>query len=169
MSDDRPKLERYDMVRVLREMATLLEIAGASPFEVMAYRNGSDTLDEWPGDLEAAVEEETLTELPGIGKGLARVIAELVQTGESSDHKELRGRFPPGLPAVLKVPGLGPKKIKALYEQLNIGSLEDLESAARENRISALKGFGKKSEESILEGVPVARKRLQRDREKGLS
>ena len=86
MSDDRPKLERYDMVRVLREMATLLEIAGASPFEVMAYRNGSDTLDEWPGDLEAAVEEETLTELPGIGKGLARVIAELVQTGESSDH-----------------------------------------------------------------------------------
>lgn len=168
MADERPDLKPYDIARVLKEIATLLEIAGANEFEIMAYRNGADTVDEWPGDLNEAVDNETLTDLPGIGKGLARVITELVKTGESSDHKELKGQFPPGLPAVLKVPGLGPKKIKALFEQLNIGSLEDLQSAASEGRISALKGFGKKSEEKILEGIPIARKRLERDKEKGL-
>lgn len=168
MEGDLPSLEKRDIVRVLREMSTLLEIAGANPFEIMAFQNGAENIDEWPGDLAAAVKDETLTEIPGIGKGLSRVISELVTTGKSEAHQELREKFPPGLPAVLKVPGLGPKKIKALYEQLEIGSLQDLEQAATEQRIRELKGFGAKTEESILKGIPIAKQRLERDRERGL-
>ena len=167
MGDDVPNSNKSAIVRVLREMSTLLEIGGASPFEVMAFQNGAESLDEWQGDVAAAVGDGSLTDLPGIGKGLARVIGELVATGKSQDHRELCDRFPPGLPAILKVPGLGPKKIKALYDELEIGSLDDLEDAANGQRIRALKGFGAKTEETILAGIPVARKRL--DRSGGLS
>jgi DNA polymerase (family 10) len=165
MGGDVPSLDKSAIVRVLREISTLLEIAGANPFEVMAFQNGAESLDGWQGDVGAAVDDGTLTKIPGIGKGLSRVIGELVTTGKSQDHQELRDRFPPGLPAVLKVPGIGPKKIKVLYEQLEIGSLEDLEEAANGQRIRGLKGFGAKTEETILSGIPVARKRLERDRE----
>jgi DNA polymerase (family 10) len=156
-------MDASNIARVLREMAILLEIKGANPFEIMAYRNGADHIEEWSGDLVAGARDGTLTEIPGIGKGLAHVIGDLVRTGRSDEHRQLREEFPPGLPDVILVPGLGPKRVRTLYEELAIGSLEDLEAAAKAGRIRTLRGFGKKTEEGILTGgIDVARRRVAR-------
>ena len=145
-------------------MASLLEIAGANRYEIMAYQNGAENVWEYPGELTEAVEKGDLTDVSGIGKGLARVITELVKTGKSTDHEELVARFPAGLPDVLMVPGLGPKKVKALYEQLEVGSLEDLIQAVADERVRTLRGFGAKTEETILGGIGKARERIARRR-----
>jgi DNA polymerase (family 10) len=150
-------MEKTDVVRVLEEMAILLELADASPFEVMAFHNGARNLEEWEGDLRAAAVDKTLAEIPGIGKGLSAVISELVLDGRSAEHDRLRGLFPAGLLELLRVPGLGPKKVKALHRELGIDSLDGLERAAREQRIRGLKGFGPRSEERIITGVERAR------------
>lgn len=151
-------MDKDAILRALEEMATILEIAEASPFEVMAYRNGAQNLDDWDGDLAQAVAEGTLTDIPGIGKKLSAVIGELVTTGASTEHRRLRGLFPESLLELLAVPGLGAKKIRALHRQLGIDSLDSLERAAHDQRIRGLRGFGARSEERILTGVERARR-----------
>ncbi len=143
-------MDKDQVIRVLREMGDLLEIAGENPFEILAYRNGARSLDGWEGDLAAAVEDECLTDLEGIGKGLSRIITELVREGRSREHERIRGLFPPRLPDLLTLSGIGPKRVKALWTELGIDSLEALETAAREGRVSSLKGFGRKTEERII-------------------
>ena len=154
-------MNKSDVVRILDDIATLLEFSEVSPFEIMAFRNGAQNLDDWEGDLKRAAEDGTLTDIPGIGKGLASVISELVLTGRSQKNDELRRLFPEGLLEVLAVPGLGVKKVKLLYEALGIDSLERLEEAARAHRIQTLKGFGARTEESILRRVERARRRKE--------
>ena len=155
-------MDKSDIARTLRDMAVLIELAAGSHWEIMAYQNGADQLEEWSGDLQQAVRDETLTDIPGIGKGLAKVIGQLVREGRSDTRDALLSQFPPDLPDVLLVPGLGPKKVKALHDELGIGSLEDLEAAARQERIRTLKGFGARTEETILSKLDVARKRKAR-------
>lgn len=151
-------LDKQAILGVLREMADILEIADASVFEVMAYRNGAANLEDWDGDLHAAVREGTLTDLPGIGKGLSAVITDLATSGESAEHRRLRGLFPTTLLELLAVPGLGTRKVRSLHSQLGIDSLDALEAAARAQQIRELQGFGAKSEERILSGIERARR-----------
>ena len=151
-------MDKPDVVAVLKEMASILEITGANRFEVMAYQNGADNLEDWEGDLATAVEEGTLTELPGIGKGLSAIITELAREGRSAEHERLRGLIPMSLLELLAVPGLGARKIQRLHLELGVASLDELERAAQEQRIRALKGFGARSEERILSGVERARR-----------
>ncbi|MCB9881855.1 MAG: hypothetical protein H6834_08705 [Planctomycetes bacterium] len=153
-------MDRETIIRTLKRMAFYLELGEASAFEVMAFRNGAESLEEWKGDLEQAARDETLRTIPGIGKTLARVIGDLVREGRSQDFDELRSRYPERLLELRYVSGLGVKKIKRLHTELGVGSLDDLETAARDESIRVLKGFGKKTEETILAELPNARRRL---------
>ncbi len=145
--------------------ADLLEIMGENPFRVRAYRNAARTIEALGRDLsEMVAQGEELTKLPGIGKDLAGKIKEIIETGTFAKLKELEAKVPPGLIELLKVEGLGPKRIKTLYDTLGITSLEELREAAAKGQISALPGFGKKLEQTILKGVVLAKKEGRRFR-----
>ncbi len=145
--------------------ADLLEILGENPFRVRAYRNAARTIESLGRDLsEMVAQGEDLTKLPGIGKDLAQKIQEIIDTGTFPKLKELEEKVPPGLIELLKVEGLGPKRIKTLYDSLGITSLEELREAAQKGEISKLPGFGKKLEQTILKGVVLAKKEGRRFR-----
>ncbi len=145
--------------------ADLLEILGENPFRVRAYRNAARTIESLGRDLsEMVAQGEDLTKLPGIGKDLAEKIKEIIETGSFSKLRELEEKVPPGLVELLKVEGLGPKRIKTLYDTLGITSLEELREAAAKGKISKLPGFGKKLEQTILQGVVLAKKEGRRFR-----
>lgn len=144
-------------------LADLLEIQGANPFRIRAYRNASRTISstsESLGDIVAS--ERDLTELGGIGKDLARQIREIVETGRHEALEELRKQVPAGVLDMLRIPGVGPKKVSVFFNELGLKSLEDLKAACEAGRLSKLKGFGKKTEESILQNIDMASKNSQR-------
>ncbi|MEW5707364.1 MAG: DNA polymerase/3'-5' exonuclease PolX [Pseudomonadota bacterium] len=143
-----------DIAAMFGEIADLLEIQGANPFRVRAYRNAARTVEGLGRDLAALVKAgEDLTELPGIGEDLAAKIKEAVETGRLAFLDRLHKELPPAITELLKIPGLGPKRVKALYHDLGVQTLEQLARAARDGRIRELPGFGAKTEEKILEAV----------------
>jgi DNA polymerase (family X) len=139
---------------VFARIADLLEIQGANPFRVRAYRTAARTVAENPQSLAALLEGgKELPKLPGIGKDLAGKIQEIVETGTCATLTELEGEMPPGLPEMLTLASLGPKKAAALYRELGVRTLQELAAAAEAKKIRALKGFGSKSEEKLLAEV----------------
>ncbi|MEW5755337.1 MAG: DNA polymerase/3'-5' exonuclease PolX [Pseudomonadota bacterium] len=153
-----------DVARMFEEMADLLEIQGANPFRVRAYRNAAMTIRDLKQELSGMVERgEDLMELPGIGKDLAAKIREILATGGAKFLKQLQKEVPASLEELLKIPGLGPKRVKQLFEQLHIKTLRQLEVAARAGTLRDLPGFGIKTEQRILEAIEqqqVAEKRF---------
>lgn len=140
-----------DVAAVFEEMADLLEIEGANPFRVRAYRFAARTLLDLSSDVADMVARgEDLTELPGIGDDLAGKITEIVATGTASVLEAQRKKVPATLTALLRLPGLGPKRVKTLSRELNIRSLPELQKAAQEGRVRTLPGFGEKTEQHIL-------------------
>ncbi len=150
-------MDKHRVAAVLEEVGTLLELTGANSFRVRAFANAARALDALDADLDELVRQERLAEIPGIGKGIARDVAELVTTGTLAVHEELRARVPAGLLGILRVPGLGPKKVRALWERLGVSDLAALEAAAHEGRLRQLEGFGAKTEEKILAGIERVR------------
>lgn len=146
-------MDKKEVAAALEEIALLLELAGENPFKVRAYEAGARAVLTLPGDLAEAVKRGELGQVKGIGKSLAGVIAELVQQGQAALHQELRDKTPPGLIELLQVPGLGPKKAKVLYDQLQVTGLGELEYACQENRLLSLPGFGAKTQEKIKAGL----------------
>jgi DNA polymerase (family 10) len=147
-------IRNSEIAELFKKIADLLEIDGANPFRVRAYRTAVRTVNSLGRDVSDLIAaQEDLTLLPGIGKELATKIKEIVATGRLSKLEELEKRIPAELHQVLKLPGLGPKKVKVLYDQLNIRSLPDLEKAARKGKIRNLAGFGNKSQERMLEEI----------------
>lgn len=143
-----------DIARVFDQIADLLEIEGDNPFRIRAYRNGARTLRELGKDVRVLMQAgEDLTRLPAIGKDLAAKIAEIVDTGHCRTLDKLQKRLSPDLSELLRLPGLGPKRVHALYHDLDIHTLEQLERAARDGRIRALPGFGAKTEARVLEAL----------------
>ncbi|MFX1482575.1 MAG: DNA polymerase/3'-5' exonuclease PolX [Promethearchaeota archaeon] len=151
-----------EVARVLKEMGLLLEIDGANSFKVSAYSRGVRAISSLGEDIEAVVERGTLTDIPGIGKGLSDVITSYLTTGRVQALEDLRTRVPIRVLELDAVPGLGPKKIKILYEKLNVTDIESLESAAKDGRIADLPGFSEKSQTQILEGLQVVRAGMER-------
>ncbi len=141
------------IAQVLNEMGTLLEIKGENPFRCRAYHTAAQALEGLPADLGVMIADGSLKEVSGIGETMHKKIVQLATTGRLAEHEALRRETPPSLLALLRVPGLGPKKIKLLHEQLAIDSLADLRKAAESGRIAPLKGFGAKTEAKIKEGV----------------
>ncbi len=149
-------IHNADIAAIFEEIADLLEIQGANPFRVRAYRNAARTVGEFGRDLAAVVAKgQPLPKIPGIGADLARKIHEIATTGKSSFLERLHKELPETITELLHIPGLGPKKVKALYDQLKVDSLEDLRAAAESGRIRALPGFGEKTERHILEALAV--------------
>ncbi|GHC21195.1 hypothetical protein GCM10010082_11050 [Kushneria pakistanensis] len=144
-------MQNADIARTLHRLANLLDIEGANAFRVRAYRSAAQTIETHPHALqEMLARDEPLNELPGIGRDLAEKITELITTGHLPVLEEAEKRLPPGLLQLMRVSQLGPRRVRQLHEALGIDSLEALKKAAREGRISALEGFGKKTEASIL-------------------
>jgi DNA polymerase (family 10) len=147
-------IENIEIAKQLDEVGDLLEIQEANPFRVRAYRNAVRTINELATPLERMVaDEEDLTALPGIGKELARHITELVATGEMGVLAELREIVPSTLVQIMRLPGVGPKSARKLWDELGVETVEELKSAAKEGRVSELKGFGEKKQALILSGI----------------
>jgi len=143
-----------DIAAVFEEIADLLEIENENPFRIRAYRNAARTMLELGEEARELVEkEEDLTQLSGIGKDLAAKIVEIVQTGKCQALEKLRKKTPAGLPDLLHIPGLGPKRVAALYHELDIRTVEQLMRAAQDHRLRELAGFGAKTEARILESL----------------
>lgn len=146
------------VVRVLREISLLLQVAGENSFKSRAYDIAADRIAGLTDDLTERVAQGRLEELPGIGKAIAEKITELVTQGRLEYYEQLKAAYPPRMLELLKVPDLGPKKAKALFEQLGVGDPDALEAACRDGRVRALKGFGPKSEEKLLAGLALYRR-----------
>lgn len=142
----------------LEAIATLMELKGENPFKVRAFSSGARLVETLDADLAELVAAGTLRSIKGIGQGLADVITELVQTGQSTAYDELKAATPEGLLEMLSIPGLGPKKIKAIHEGLGITTVGELEYACNENRLAGLSGFGAKTQEKILGGIALMKK-----------
>jgi DNA polymerase (family 10) len=143
-----------DIARIFNQLADLLEIKSANPFRVRAYRNAARMFSSLGRNLSEMVEKgEDLSELPGIGKDLARKIKEIAETGSLRQLAEVEKETPAELSKLMKIPGLGPKRVGALYKELGVSTLDDLKKLAKEKKIRELDGFGKKTEAIILESI----------------
>lgn len=139
-----------DIAAIFDEIADLLEIEGADPFRIRAYRNGARCLGNLGKEAAELVKQGAdLTELPGIGERLAEKIIEIVNTGHCKALDKIRREMPAGIADLLAVPGLGPKRVATLYHELDVHTLEQLHRAARDHAVQALPGFGAKTEEKI--------------------
>jgi DNA polymerase (family 10) len=139
---------------IFDEIADLLDIQGANPFRVRAYRNAARTIGDLGTDVKTLMERGTeLTEIPGIGEDLAKKIQEIIETGCCEFLERLHKELPPAITELLKIPGLGPKRVKVLWHDLHIQTLEQLLRAARDGRIRELPGFGEKTEQKIVEAA----------------
>ncbi len=141
------------VVKILEEIAVLLEISGENHFKARAYQNAARNLEKLDTDFIKLVKDKKLSEVQGIGEAINKKIEELVETGKLSYYESLRSSIPSGHLEMLRIAGLGPKKIHALYEQLGIRTIGELEYACHENRLVELQGFGKKTQENILAGI----------------
>ncbi|HEY0782615.1 MAG TPA: helix-hairpin-helix domain-containing protein, partial [Thermoanaerobaculia bacterium] len=156
-------MDNVEIGRALEEVADILEIQGANPFRIRAYRNAVRTIEVQTAPLARRVAEGLpLTDLPGIGKEIASHIREMVETGTLAFRDELAAQMPRTLVELMRLPGVGPKKARKLWDELQISTVDQLEEAAKEGRIALVPGFGAKSQEKILAGIAVHRKHAER-------
>jgi len=144
---------RREIVKTLSNIATLLELKGENSFKIRAYKTGSDIIENFSGDIEQIAKDEKLDEIKGIGKALASKIQEIINTGKLSYYENLKSEFPDSIFELFDISNLGPKKIKNLYDNLKIDSIEKLEASCRSGEISQISGFGEKSVAKILEAI----------------
>ncbi|MDP2255226.1 MAG: DNA polymerase/3'-5' exonuclease PolX [Polaromonas sp.] len=143
-----------DVAAVFNEIADLLEVQGANAFRVRAYRNAARMLSELGRSVKTLVDRgEDLDALPGIGQDLAGKITEIVATGTCAQLERLRKELPPAITELLKIPGLGPKRVRALHQELGIQTLEQLHRAAEQGHVRAVHGFGPKTQQHILQAT----------------
>lgn len=157
-------MDKDKVAEILSEIAVLLELKGENPFKTRAYVNAARTLESLTVPLETLVAEKRLGEIKGFGDALQQKVTELVTTGDLVYYRELKASLPPGLVEMLQIPGLGPKKVKAIHDKLALDTIESLEAACRDGRIAALDGFGDKSQSKILEGIQFRRQYASRHR-----
>jgi DNA polymerase (family 10) len=146
-------MTKSQIADVLQQIATLLELKGENPFKIRAYTNAARSLETFGGNISDLQDEESLAKIPGIGKSIAEKIKELAATGDSKYLAELRAEFPKAILELFSISGLGAKKIKALYEQLQISSIEQLRKACESGRVAELSGFGETTQTKICKAI----------------
>ncbi|MEK6821115.1 MAG: DNA polymerase/3'-5' exonuclease PolX [archaeon] len=157
-------MTNQDIARALYEIADLLDILSVE-WKPIAFRKAARIIESLPEDVEKKFRKEGekgLLEIEGVGKGIAMKIAQFIEEGKIDELEELRKKIPAGVEAMLRVPGLGPKKVARLFNELKIDSVEKLGKMAREEKIRTLEGFGEKSEEDILMGIGLVQKGSER-------
>ncbi len=146
-------MDKNEVAIILDEIAVLLELQGENPFRCNAYARAARTLGQLEQNLADVIAKNELDQVPGIGETLRDKIVELVATGHLPFYEDLKAKTPPGLLTMLRLPGIGPKKVKALYDLLGIDDLEKLKASCDADKVAALKGFGVKTQAKILEGL----------------
>ncbi len=142
-----------EIAETLAEIATLMELCGENTFKVRAHANAARVVETWGGTLEQLLTQSKAGKVRGVGEGLAQRIG-LISAGQPDPElQEMKARLPPGLFDMLRIPGLGPKKVRALWTQLDLSSIDQLEQACKSDAVASLKGFGKKTQANILEGI----------------
>ena len=150
-------MDKDRVAEILVEIGRLLELKGENPFKTRAYENAARALEGLTEPLQKLVAENRLAEIKGIGEGLQKKITDLVSTGKLAYYDDLKASVPPGLVEMLQIPGLGPKKVKAMHDRLGIETLEQLEAACNAGQIASLEGFGEKTQAKILDGIRFRR------------
>ena len=153
-----PQANKETVIDTLEAIAQMLELKGENIFKIRAYVNAARALETFTGDFQKAVAESTLTDISGIGKAIADKITELTITGELQFFNALKAEFPPGIFEMFELSGIGPKKIKVLWEDLGITTIAELEKACRDGRIEERRGFGKKTADNILKSIEDRKK-----------
>ena len=148
-------MARENLAEVLEEIAQLLELKAKNPFKIRAYRQSAETVRNCDGDIAELADKNELTGIKGIGDALRDNLHALASTGKLEFYEKLRAEFPPGLLELFDVQGLGPKKVKALYESLAIASVADLKAACNANKVAGLPCFGAKTQTKILEAIAL--------------
>lgn len=155
-------MKNKEVAEIFRQIAEILEIQGENPFRIRAYLKAAQNIESLTSDICDIVKKESLEEIPGIGQDLSEKVAEIVKTGKLIFYEQLKKEIPKGLTDLMSVPGLGPKTVKFLYNELEIKNIKTLEKAALSHRISALPGFKEKTEENILRGIELVKKSKER-------
>lgn len=155
-------MDKEKVAEILTDIGVLLELKGENPFKTRAYSNAARTIEGLSEPLETLIAENRLGDIKGIGEALQQKITELVATGRLAYYEELKASIPPGLVAMLQIPGLGPKKVKALNDKLGVETVEQLEAACQTGKVATLDGFGEKTQAKILEGISFRRQYASR-------
>jgi DNA polymerase (family 10) len=158
------EVTKQTIAECLETVGRLLELKGENVFKIRAYETAARAVETYPDDILQLVAEKRLNEIPGIGKAIADKITELVTTGQLGYLQTLQAEFPAGLFEMLALQGLGPKKIKAVWEKLGVTSVPELEAACKDGRIAGLPGFGKKTAENICVAIGARAKHAGRFR-----
>jgi DNA polymerase (family X) len=145
-----------EIAAALDELGDLSELDGAAVYRVVAYRNAAKAVRDSPVSVLGLARQGRATELPGVGKIIEEKIIALADDGAIPATVKLRAKFPPGVIDMTHLPGLGPKRVRRLYEELGIDSLDTLRTAAEEQKVRKLKGFGPKAEEAILASLRLS-------------
>ncbi len=159
-----PEVSKDQVADTLEEIAMMLELKGENPFKIRAYRNATRAIETFAGNLKQAAEAGTLGDIKGIGEAIAEKITTLVTTGTLDYHTNLKAEFPPGLFDMFEISGMGPKKIHAVWKELSITTIGELEKGCHDGRVARLKGFGEKTATNILKGIEDRKKHAGRFR-----
>ena len=146
-------MENAQLASLLNEICTLMELAGEDSFRSGAFARAARTIETLPDSVAGKVEAGSLDSVPGLGKTLKDTVSQLVQTGTCKQLDDLREKTPPGLILMLRIPGVGPKKVRAMHLELAIDTLAKLKDACESGKVATLKGFGDKTQAKILEGL----------------
>jgi DNA polymerase (family X) len=155
-------MDKDEVAAILAEIGVLLELKGENPFKTRAYANAARALETLRQSLDQMVAERRLDEIKGVGEALQSKITELVTTGRLPYYDQLKGSIPPGLVEMTLIPGLGPKKARALHDRLGIQTIDELETACQQGRVAVLDGFGEKTQAKILDGIRFRRSHASR-------
>lgn len=150
-------MDKQKVAEILVEIGLLLELKGENPFKTRAYSNAARAIESLAEPLPKIVSEDRLSDIRGIGESIQKKIVELVTTGKLEYYEELKASIPPGFAELLQIPGMGPKKIKALHEKLGITSIAELEAACLAGKVASLDRFGERTQAKILEGIQFKR------------
>ena len=146
-------MTKEQITSVLERIAILLELKEENPFKIRAYTNAARAIETFGGNIANFQDEEALAKIPGIGKSIAEKIKELAATGSLKYFEELSAEFPPGIMELFSLSGLGAKKIKGLYDQLGISSIEQLQKACEDGRVAELPGFGETTQQKLCDAI----------------
>jgi DNA polymerase (family X) len=155
-------LKNIELSRIFEQIAKILKIKGENPFKIRAYEKITLVLENLPLDIETIYQQGGVSNIPGVGAGIAKKIKEFLTTGKLEYYEKLKETIPTGVIELLDIPEVGPKTAKLLYEKLEVDNIEKLERAIKEHQIKDLPGMGEKSETNILRGIELYKRRKER-------
>ncbi|HIE43333.1 MAG TPA: DNA polymerase/3'-5' exonuclease PolX [Candidatus Omnitrophica bacterium] len=155
-------MDNLEIAKIFSRIADILEIKNENPFKVRAYRRVTQVLESLPQEVSQLYEEGKLDNIPGVGEGIAKKIKELIETGKLNYYEDLKKDIPDGLLEMMNIPEVGPRTVWLLYDRLGVDSIEELKKAAEDRKLRELPGMGPKTEENILKGLELIKRRAER-------